>query len=139
MENNIHKIILGKLIGLSIALVYVILANIIIDEEISLRLQVGIMLWYTTFGAIIILARIVFDNDLLITVKFPYGSIFIGSWLNFVILMVSYEELQQIILSLFILNKSSIFSSPLLFVLEGVIIGVVIDYLVARINSSNLR
>lgn len=138
MNNNLRKIFIGKLIGFFLAIAGIILANIVIDEQIPLMLQIGIILWYVTFGAIIAMSGIIVDNDLLLLtkIKFPYRSILIGSWLNLVMTFIAYDQLKEFI-ALF-LGENPIISSPFWFVLEGAIVGLVIDYFVTR-SLSNPR
>ena len=60
-----------------------------------------------------------------------------GAWLNFVLLMFIYDEVSVILLNIF--GAQSLFSTPWWFVIEGAIIGILIDYLLTRFAGEGSR
>ena len=90
----------------------------------------GILFWYTTFGAIIGLMGVMDHHPLWENIKFPdwFRGIFMGSWLNFVLVFFTYDKMEILMEQL---NCASM-TSPWWFVLEGAIFGLIIDVLATK-------
>jgi hypothetical protein len=93
----------------------------------DLMLRWGILLWYTTFGAIIGVFGVI---DRGISFKFPayFSGILIGAWLNFVLVFFAYEKMSEMLRQLRFMEMSS----PWWFVLEGALIGLLIDLVATK-------
>ena len=126
------RIAIGKLTGLLITLIGLFILHIFINAHLPLMIQIGIVLWYITFGAIIGLFGI-FDPILDFSFKFPFRGIFIGAWLNFVIVFLAYNQLQEVMI--LVLGIDTFFQSPFWFVAEGAIVGCFIDYLATKFGG----
>jgi len=81
----VTRIAIGKGIGFAFGLIGLLSLPYFLPE-VGWHLRIGILLWYTTFGAIIGLAG-VFNRCPMTAVSLPWwlrGIIF-GGWLNFVL------------------------------------------------------
>lgn len=111
---------LGLLIGLCgfIALPYML-------PEVSWQLRWGILLWYTTVGAVIGVFG-VFTWHPILHLPMPWWirAPVVGAWMNFVLTFFAYEELQAVLQHGF----AGALSSPFWFVLEGALVGALIGF-----------
>lgn len=97
----------------------------------SLMLQWGVLLWYITFGAIIGVFGVM--------AHFPYLNLpmpwwirgpYIGAWLNFILSLVAYDVLAEMLVAVF--AEGGLFNSPFWLVLEGVIVAFIIDFFATK-------
>ena len=122
----ILRIGIGKGIGLLFGIIgFVSLPYIFPQGDLMLRW--GVLLWYTTLGAIIGIFGVFTYHPIL---KFPlpwwFRSTFLGAWMNFVLTFFVYDTMQAMMLSLF--GEGGLLSSSFWFVAEGAIIGLIIGY-----------
>ena len=122
----ITRIATGKLLGLIIGLIGFFILPAIYPGS-TLMLQFAFLLWYATFGAIIAVFG-VFTYHPVLKVPMPwwFRSSLIGAWLNFVLTLFIYDQLQFMIFNFF--GENSIIQSPFWFVFEGAIMGLFIEY-----------
>lgn len=129
----ITRIVIGKGLGFLFGLIgFISLPYFLAEPELMLRW--GIMLWYTTMGAIIGVFG-VFTYHPILKLPFPwwFRAPLIGAWMNFVLTLLLYDVLQALMLEIF--GVSSLFSSPYWFVLEGALVGLFIGYFATRFGG----
>jgi hypothetical protein len=122
----ITRIAVGKLIGFLFGFAGFLLLPFFFPEA-GWLIRWGILLWYTTVGAIIGVFG-VFTWHPVLKLPFPwwFRAPLIGAWMNFVLTFFAYDTMQQMMLSLF--GEECMMSSPFWFTAEGAIIGLVIGY-----------
>lgn len=94
----------------------------------------GILLWYTTVGAVIGMFG-VYTMHPVLKLPLPWWvrATIIGTWMNFVLVLFAYDQMQAMLLSMF--GAESWLTSPFWFALEGALVGLVIGYLATRIGG----
>ena len=127
------RVAVGKTVGFLFGLVGFICLPLIFLEG-GWLLRWGILLWYTTVGAVIGIFG-VFDEHPLLHFRMPwwFRGLLFGAWMNLVLLFFSYDTMNAIMLSLF--PEGGWLSSPFWFVAEGAILGMIIDYLSTRFGG----
>ena len=127
------RIAVGKGVGFLIGLTAFIFIPYYLPEH-SATLKWGVFLWYITFGAIIGVFG-VYTKIPVINIAVPWWirGAYVGAWLNFVISLVAYDALEQLMVSVFGVN--GLISSPFWVVLEGIIFGFVIDFLATKFGG----
>lgn len=137
----INRIAIGKSIGFLLSLIGIIIIRLI-GVKIPLSIEVGFILWYITFGAIIGIFGI-FTWHPILKIKLPWWirSSIIGAWLNFVLLLITYDTINNII----ILNMVAFFGdatiklSPFWFVAEGAIVALIMDYFATKFGKEGKK
>ena len=127
------RIAIGKTIGLIVGLIgFVTLPYF--SPEVSLMFRWGILLWYTTVGAIIGMLG-VFNWHPLLDLPLPwwFRAPYLGAWMNFVLTFFIYDQLQAILVSVF--GEGGFASNPFWFVLEGALVGLLIGYFATRFGG----
>jgi hypothetical protein len=126
----IYRIGAGKAIGLVFGLLGFLFFPYFLSDA-SLTLRLGILLWYTTLGAIVGVFGVLDKHPILgISLPWWFRGALIGGWMNFVLTLIAYDQICTIIVVIF--GEYSRYISPYSMVLEGAIIGLVIDYLLTR-------
>lgn len=127
------RIIVGKSAGFIIGLAgFLFLPHFLPEADWLIRW--GLLLWYTTFGAIIALIG-VFTYHPILKVPMPWwiSSPLMGAWLNFVIVFFSYDTMAAMMTSVF--GDASSLSSPFWFAAEGAIVGLIIGFVATRFGG----
>ncbi len=127
------RIIVGKAVGFVVGLVgFLTLPYFSPDADLLLRL--GVLLWYTTVGAIIGMFG-VYTRHPVLKLPMPWWlrATVLGAWMNFVLTFFAYEKMREILKSMF--GAETWFTSPFWFVLEGALVGLFIGYLATRIGG----
>lgn len=126
----ITRIAIGKGIGFLFGMAGFILLPFFVPED-TLMLRWGILLWYTTIGAIIGVFG-VFTYHPILKLPFPwwFRAPLMGAWMNFVLTFFAYDVFKMILVSSF--GESGILSSPFWFTAEGALVGFVIGYFATR-------
>ncbi|MHA1536579.1 MAG: hypothetical protein ACTSUD_03405 [Alphaproteobacteria bacterium] len=129
----ITRIAVGKAVGFAIGLIGFV-ALPYVWPEAGWLLRWGILLWYTTVGAIIGMFG-VFTEHPVLKLPLPWWlrASIIGGWMNFVLVFFAFETMQAILVS--VMGPQSVFTSPFWFVLEGVLVGLIIGFLATRIGG----
>ena len=124
------RIVIGKGIGFLFGLAGFILLPYFLPEA-GLLLCWGILLWYTTVGAIIG-AFGVFTYHPVLKLPFPwwFRAPLMGAWMNFVLTFFTYDVMNSIMVNMF--GEDGVFSSPFWFTAEGAIVGLIIGYFATR-------
>jgi len=127
------RIIVGKVIGLLFGLAgFVLLPFLWPDSELMLRW--GVLLWYTTLGAIIGVFG-VYDWHPILRLPLPWWvrAPLIGGWMNFVLTLFAYDTLQAFLRQ--VPGIDGLLLSPFWFVPEGALVGLVIGFFATRIGG----
>lgn len=102
-----------------------------IYPQIDLFVRVGILLWYPTMGALVGLFGVMNWHPLL---NFPlpwwFRSVFIGAWMNFVLVFFAHETMTEVLTHAFELTLS-----PFWFVLVGAVVGGVMGITATRLGG----
>jgi len=136
MFNNpslITRIGIGKLVGFLFGLAAFIFLPCFLPDASNL-LRWGLLLWYTTLGAIIGVFG-VFTYHPILKLPFPwwFRAPLLGAWMNFVLVFFAYDAMQLMLISLF--GENGILSSPFWFTAEGAIIGFIIGFFATRFGG----
>lgn len=126
----VTRIGIGKAIGFVVGLLgFVIVPSIVPDAQPMFRW--AILLWYTTFGAIIgVYGVFTYHPVLKLPMPWWFRAPIVGAWLNFVLTLFIYDELKAFMTVMF--GTSGGMASPFWFVFEGAIIGLMIGYMCTR-------
>jgi len=129
-KSLIYRVGAGKAIGLVIGLLGFFLIPEFIESS-SLQLRFGVLFWYTTIGAFIGVFGIFVRHPVLdLAMPWWFRGALIGGWMNFVLTLIAYEQISTIVVAVF--GEYGQHVSPYIMVLEGVIIGMLMDYLLTR-------
>jgi len=129
----ITRISVGKIIGFLFGLAGFIILPYIFPEA-DWQLRWGIMLWYTTMGAVIGVFG-VFTYHPILNLPFPWWvrAPFVGAWLNFVLTLFIYDTMKVMLVNMF--GEGGMFSSPFWLVAEGALVGLVIGYFATKFGG----
>ncbi|MBL7004948.1 MAG: hypothetical protein ISR69_13100 [Gammaproteobacteria bacterium] len=129
----VTRIAIGKAIGFLFGLVGFIFLPFFLPE-VSWLLHWGILLWYTTVGAIIGVFG-VFTYHPILKLPLPWWlrAPLIGAWMNFVLTFFAYDVMQKIMIRLF--GENGTLTSPFWLTAEGAIIGLIIGYFATRFGG----
>lgn len=127
------RIFIGKLVGLTIGLlIFASMPYLLGDVDLLLRW--GVLLWYTTMGAIIGVFGVYTRHPVLnVPVHWWWRAPLLGAWMNFVLVFFVYDRFNAMLVSMF--GAQSGLTSPWLFVVEGAIVGLVIGYFATRFGG----
>ncbi len=127
------RIAVGKGIGFLIGLMGFISLPYFLPEA-GWLIRWGILLWYTTFGAIIGVFGVITHHPILnLPMPWWFRATVIGAWMNFVLTFFAYDTMQAMMSSIF--GEGGILASPFWFAAEGAIIGLLIGYFATRIGG----
>lgn len=129
----ITRIAIGKTIGLLLGVGGFIYLLYFFPES-GWLLRWGILLWYATFGAIIgVFGVFTYYPMLKFTLPWWFRGAFLGGWLNFVLTFFAYDAFAGLMVSMF--GENGLITSPFWFVLEGVLVGLMIDFFATRFGG----
>ncbi len=129
----VTRIAIGKGVGFAVGLAGFLMLPLFVPEA-GWLIRWGILLWYTTLGAIIGMFG-VFDYHPILKLPLPWWvrAPFIGAWMNFVLTFFAYDTMKQIMIATF--GVEGTLASPFWFTLEGAIVGLLIGYLATRFGG----
>lgn len=129
----IKRIAVGKLTGFILGLIGFMAVPLFAGLEDPM-LQWGLLLWYTTVGAVVGVYG-VFSRHPVLNLPMPwwFRAPIIGAWLNFVLTLFAYEKLATVLLAVF--GEGGLFVSPFWFVLDGAIAGLVVGYFATKFGG----
>ena len=127
------RIAVGKGIGSLIGLAgFVLLPSFV--PEAGWLLRWGVLLWYTTLGAIIgVFGVVTWHPVLRLPLPWWIFSPFLGAWMNFVLTFFAYDTMKAMMMSLF--GAGGILTYPFWFAAEGAVVGLVIGYFATRFGG----
>ncbi len=133
----VTRIAVGKLVGFFFGLIGFVFIPYFLPE-VSELIKWGILLWYTTLGAIIGMFG-VFTYHPVLKLPFPwwFRAPLLGAWMNFVLIFFAYDVMQAMMISVF--GEDGALSSPFWFVVEGAIIGFIIGYFATKIGGEGVE
>ena len=126
----VTRIAIGKGVGFAIGLAGFIFLPFFVPEA-GWLIRWGILLWYTTLGAIIGVFG-VFTWHPILKVPMPWWvrAPFLGAWMNFVLTFFAYDTMKNMLVVMF--GPEGILTSPFWFALEGALFGLLVGYLATR-------
>ncbi len=129
----VTRIAIGKGVGFAVGLAGFLLLPLFAPEA-GWLIRWGILLWYTTLGAIIGMFG-VFDYHPILKMPMPWWvrAPFLGAWMNFVLTFFAYDTMKDMLVAMF--GAEGTLTSPFWFTLEGAIVGLLIGYLATRFGG----
>ena len=129
----VTRIAIGKGIGFVFGLAgFIALPYLLPDGGPLLRW--GILLWYTTLGAIIgVFGVFTYHPVLRLPMPWWFRAPLVGGWMNFVLAFFAYEPMQAVMIAMF--GAQGMLSSPFWFTAEGAIVGLIIGYAATRFGG----
>lgn len=133
----ITRVAIGKLVGLIFGIIGFAFCEFFLTGT-DWMLRWGILLWYTTLGAIIGVFG-VFNWHPVLRLPFPWWirAPLLGAWMNFVLTFFSYDLMQTVLIEMF--DRGHILTSPFWFALEGAVVGLVIGYFATRFGGEGVE
>ena len=128
------RIGIGKVAGFLIGLSGFILLPLFAPDA-GWMLRWGILLWYTTLGAIIGVFG-VYTSHPVLQLPLPWWvrAPFIGAWMNFVLTFFAYDEFRAMMMAA-LGSSAGPLTSPFWFALEGALVGLIIGWLATRFGG----
>ena len=127
------RIVVGESIGFLVGLIGFIFLPYFLPEG-GWLIRWGILLWYTTFGAIIgVFGVFTYHPILKLPMPWWFRAPLIGAWMNFVLTFFAYDTMQAIMSNIF--GEAGVLTSPFWFAAEGAIIGLIIGYIATRFGG----
>lgn len=126
------RLTVAKLLGFIAGLVCFFLLPKLIPGA-SLFFLIGMLLWFTLFGAIIGLVGIMDKHPLWDWFKMPFWfrGTYVGAFMNLVIVFLAYDQF-AVLMGNYELAQTWGMSSPFWFVLDGAILGLLIDWIATK-------
>ena len=127
------RIAIGKGIGFLVGFFGFVFVPFVLPEATWL-IRWGILLWYTTLGALIGVFGVL-DWHPILKLPLPWWvrAPFVGAWMNFVLTFFAYDTMAAMLVAMF--GEDGFMQSPFWFTVEGAIIGLVIGYFATRFGS----
>ncbi len=127
------RIAIGKLVGFIIGLIGFFSLPWFWPEA-PMLLRWGILLWYTTLGALIgVFGVVTWHPVLKLPMPWWCRAPLLGGWMNFVLTFFAWDAMRSMLVSTF--GPDGLMTSPLWFVLEGALVGLLIGYLATRFGG----
>ncbi len=126
----VARIAIGKGVGFAVGLAGFIFLPFFVPEA-GWLIRWGILLWYTTLGAIIGMFG-VFTWHPILKMPMPWWvrAPILGAWMNFVLTFFAYDVMKDMLVAMF--GPEGILASPFWFALEGALFGLLVGYLATR-------
>lgn len=129
----VTRIAVGKGIGFIVGLSGFIFLPFFVAEA-GWLIRWGILLWYTTLGAIIgVFGVFTWHPVLKLAMPWWVSGPFIGAWMNFVLAFFAYDAMQAMMTAIF--GAGGILASPFWFAAEGAVVGLLIGYFATRFGG----
>ena len=129
----VTRIAIGKGVGLVIGFAgFITLPYFAPDAGWLIRW--GILLWYTTLGAIIgVFGVFTWHPVLKLPMPWWFRAPLLGAWMNFVLTFFAYDVMKTMMTTLF--GADGIMTSPFWFTAEGAVVGLLIGYFATRFGG----
>ncbi|MCK5460837.1 hypothetical protein KAI58_02540 [Candidatus Gracilibacteria bacterium] len=133
-ESIVRRLLTAKAVGLFFGLICFFSIPIFWPNE-TLMFRFGILIWYTVLGLIIGISGVLSHHPYL-KFKFPIGfrGFFFGALLSFVFVLLGYEKLEELMFTTQNFSDWGLFS-PFWFVLEGLLLGTIIDIIATKVGG----
>ena len=127
------RIIVGEIIGLVFGLAGFLLLPFFAPEA-GWLIRWGILLWYTTVGAIIGVFGVYTRHPILnLPMPWWFRAPILGAWMNFVLTFLAYDTMQEMMNAMF--GDQGVLTSPFWFTAEGAVVGLIIGYVATRLGG----
>lgn len=127
------RIVIGKTIGFAIGMAGLVFMPVFLPE-IGWMPRIGIVLWYTSMGAIVGMFGVAIRLPVLgLSLPWWVRGLFVGAWLNFVLVFFAQDLMVDMMVSVF--GEDGVLQSPFWFVLEGALVAFVIDYFATKFGG----
>jgi hypothetical protein len=132
----IKRIGTAKSLGFVVGLVAFFLVPVIWPGE-SLWLRFGVLMWYTTFGAMVgVLGLFDFHPMLKIRLSFWFRGLVFGAWFNFVLAVLMHDRFSVLLAEMG--GVLAHFDNPFWIVAEGAVLGLLIDGITTLVAGEGL-
>ncbi len=129
----VTRIAIGKGIGFLVGLVGFISLPFFLPEA-GWLIRWGILLWYTTLGAIIgVFGVFTWHPVLNLPMPWWFRALLLGAWMNFVLTFFAYDTMKDMLVTM--LGADGFLTSPFWFTLEGAVVGLLIGYVATRFGG----
>ena len=129
----VTRIAVGKGVGFAVGLAGFLLMPVLVPEA-GWLIRWGVLLWYTTLGAIIgVFGVLAYHPVLKLPLPWWVRAPFLGAWMNFVLTFFAYDTMKDMLVAMFGADGALI--SPFWFTLEGALVGLLIGYLATRFGG----
>lgn len=127
------RVAIGKGVGFLFGLAGFLLLPSFLPEA-GWLIRWGILLWYTTVGAIIGVFGVYTRHPILkLPLPWWFRAPFVGAWMNFVLTFFAYDTMAAMLIATF--GEGGMIQSPFWFTAEGALVGLVIGYLATRFGG----
>ncbi len=129
----VTRIAVGKGVGFVVGLIGFLSLPYFVPEA-GWLIRWGVLLWYTTLGAIIGMFG-VFTTHPMLKLPLPWWlrAPFLGAWMNFVLTFFAYDTMKDMLVVMF--GAEGALASPFWFTLEGALVGLLIGYFATRFGG----
>ena len=129
----ITRIAIGKGIGFLFGLLGFILMPYFLPDVDSM-FRWGVLFWYATVGAMIgVFGVFTYHPILKMPMPWWFRAPVIGGWMNFVLTLFAYDDMQRVITAFF--GPDGAISSPFWMIVEGMLVGLLIGYFATRFGG----
>jgi hypothetical protein len=129
----ITRIAVGKGVGFAVGLAGFLLLPLFAPEA-GWLIRWGLLLWYTTLGAIIgVFGVFTWHPILKLPMPWWFRAPLLGAWMNFVLTFFAYDVMTEMMVAMF--GAEGVLTSPFWFTLEGAVVGLLIGYLATRFGG----
>ncbi len=129
----VARIAIGKAVGFAVGLAGFLLLPVFVPEA-GWLIRWGILLWYTTLGAIIgVFGVFTWHPVLKLPMRWWFRAPLLGAWMNFVLTFFAYDTMKDMMVAMF--GTEGVLTSPFWFTLEGAVVGLLIGYLATRFGG----
>lgn len=127
------RIAIGKGIGFLFGLAGLVFLPFFVPEADWL-VRWGILLWYTTLGAIVgVFGVFTWHPVLKLPMPWWFRAPVIGAWMNFVLTFFAYDMMKDMMVAMF--GPDGVLTSPFWFTAEGAVVGFVIGFFATRFGG----
>lgn len=129
----ILRIAIGKAVGLAIGVIGFFVLPLMVPD-VTMMLRWGVLLWYTTLGAIIgVFGVFTWHPILKLPMPWWFRAPLLGGWMNFVLTLFAYDQMKHVMMV--VMGENGIMQSPFWFALEGALVGLLIGFLATRFGG----
>ncbi len=124
------RIAIGKGIGFVVGLIGFFTLPYFWPEA-GIMFRWGILFWYISLGAIIAAYGVYTWHPMLnLAMPWWFVSPALGGWMNFILTLFTYDEMQAIMLYIF--GADGLMTSPFWFVAEGALFGLIVGWVATK-------
>lgn len=129
----VTRLVVGKSVGFIFGILGILYLYYWAPQA-STMFNWGFLFWYPTVGAFIALCG-VFAYIPVLNIVWPWWirGPYVAAWMNFILTLFAYDQFKSILSTAF--GGYGELVSPFWFVLEGIIVGLIIDFLATRFGG----